>query len=184
MHRFKLKGRELFCESVPVSKIAKQVGTPCYIYSINTFLDHFFKLQQAFKSVKPLICFSMKANSNLTVLKALVKNGSGLDIVSGGELFKAKKVGVAPEKIVFASVGKKQEEIEEAVRSGILMFNVETVDELDAINAVAAKLKRKQKVYREGRRGRVGLVGLSREYQVGRVQQKHQKPLRRMRSPS
>jgi diaminopimelate decarboxylase len=146
MHRFEYKGKELFCESVPVSRIAKEVGTPFYLYSIQTFLDHFLKLRKAFGSVNPLICFSMKANSNLTVLKALVNQGSGLDIVSGGELYKARKVGVDPKKIVFASVGKTEQEIEEAVRCGILMFNVESVQELDMINKVAFRLKKKQKV--------------------------------------
>lgn len=146
MHRFAYKGNELYCEETPVSRIAASVGTPFYLYSIGTFLDHFLKLKKAFKPVDPLICFSMKANSNLTVLKALVSRGSGLDIVSRGELFRAKKVGVDPQKIVFASVGKTELEIEEAVRHGIFMFNVETLQELEVINAVARRLKTAQKV--------------------------------------
>src|SRR3989338_8266053 len=97
MHRFEFKGKELYCEEVPVSKIAKAVGTPFYLYSVQTFLDHYFKLKEAFKAASPLICFSMKANSNLSILKALVERGSGLDIVSGGELFRAKKVGGSEE---------------------------------------------------------------------------------------
>jgi len=146
MHRFEYRRNKFYCEDAPVAKIAAAVGTPFYLYSIGTFLDHFLKLKEAFKAADPLICFSMKANSNLTVLKALVGKGSGLDIVSGGELFRAKKVGVDPRKIVFASVGKTQVEIEEAIRSGILMFNVETVQELDVINRAAQKLKTRQKV--------------------------------------
>ena len=146
MHRFQYKAKELYCEGVGVSKIARAVGTPFYLYSIGTFLDHFLRLKEAFKTADPLICFSMKANSNLTVLKALVKRGAGLDIVSGGELFRAKKVAVDPQKIVYASVGKTEIEIEEAVRSNILMFNVETQQELDVINAIACRLKRTQKV--------------------------------------
>lgn len=146
MHRFQYKGKELYCENTPISKIAKAVGTPFYLYSIGTFLDHYHKLYDAFRSANPLICFSMKANSNLTVLKALVEAGSGLDIVSGGELYRAKKVGVAPNKIVFASVGKTEKEIEEAIRSKILMFNVESIPELDLLNAVACRLKTVQKV--------------------------------------
>ena len=146
MHRFQYKGRELYCEETPISKIAESVGTPFYLYSIGTFLDHYTKLKKAFEPANPLICFSMKANSNLTVLKALVKNGSGLDIVSGGELFRAKKVGVDPQKIVFASVGKTESEIEEAIRAKILMFNVESIPELDLINTVACRLKTTQKV--------------------------------------
>lgn len=146
MHRFQYKGRELYCESVPVSRVAASVGTPFYLYSVNTFLDHYRKLAHAFRSVPTLICFSMKANSNLTILKALVNDGAGLDIVSGGELYRAKKVGVNPKKIVFASVGKTVSEIEEAIRSGILMFNVESVQELETINSVAGRLKTVQKV--------------------------------------
>ena len=146
MHQFQYKGKEFFAENVPVRKIAQAVGTPFYLYSIGTFLDHFLKLKHAFEPIKPLICFSVKANSNLTVLKALVNQGSGLDIVSGGELHRAKKVGVDPKKIVYASVGKSETEIEEAIRSKILMFNVESVQELDAINRVAARLKARQKI--------------------------------------
>lgn len=146
MHRFEYRGRELYCEDVPISKIAKAAGTPFYLYSIGTFLDHFLKLKEAFKPANALICFSVKANSNLTVLKALVAKGSGLDIVSGGELYRAKKVGVDPQKIVFASVGKTEVEIEAAIRARILMFNVESVQELDVINNVACRLKTTQKV--------------------------------------
>ena len=146
MHRFEYKGKELYCEETPISKIAASVGTPFYLYSIRTFLDHFLKLKKAFAPVETLICFSMKANSNLTVLKALVNQGAGLDIVSGGELFRAKKVGVSPSKIVFASVGKTASEIEEAIRSQILMFNVESVQELELINAIAHRLRVVQKV--------------------------------------
>ena len=146
MHRFEFKGRELYCEKVAVSEIAKKVTTPFYLYSVQTFLDHFLKLKNAFKPAEPLICFSMKANSNLTILKALVQRGSGLDIVSGGELYRAKKVGVDPQKIVFASVGKTEEEIDAAIRSQILMFNVESIPELDIINHVACKLRTIQKV--------------------------------------
>ncbi len=146
MHFFKYRGAELYCESVPVSKVAKAVGTPFYLYSLGTFLDHYRKLKQAFRSMDPLICFSTKANSNLTVLKALVNEGSGLDIVSGGELFRAQKVGVDPKKIVFASVGKTESEIEEAIRFGILMFNVESTAELELINEVARRLKTVQKI--------------------------------------
>lgn len=146
MHRFAYKGKEFYAENVSVRKVAEKVGTPFYLYSIGTFLDHYMKLRDAFKAVKPLICFSTKANSNLTVLKALVNNGCGLDIVSGGELMRAKKVGVDPKKIVYASVGKTDDEIRDAIRTGILMFNVESIQELDRINRVAASLKAKQKI--------------------------------------
>jgi diaminopimelate decarboxylase len=142
MHDFHYVGNELYCEKVRVRDIAEKTGTPVYIYSYKTFTDHLAKIQKAFKPVKPLICYSMKANSNLAILKALVSNGSGLDIVSGGELYRAQKVGCPPEKIVYAGVGKTEEEIESAIRYGILLFNVESVPELDAINKVAKRLKK------------------------------------------
>jgi diaminopimelate decarboxylase len=142
MHDFNYVGNELYVEKVRVKDIVEKVGTPAYIYSYKTFIEHLQKIQKAFKTVKPLICYSMKANSNLAILKSLVANGSGLDIVSGGELFRAKKVGCPPERIVYAGVGKTEEEIEEAIRYGILLFNVESVPELDAINRVAKRLKK------------------------------------------
>ncbi len=146
MHRFEYRSKELYCENVAVSRIAKAVGTPFYLYSIGTFLDHYLKLAEAFKSAKPLICFAMKANSNLTVLKALASHGSGFDIVSGGELYRTKKVGADMKKIVYASVGKTRDEIADAIRAGILLFNVESAQELDVINEVAGRLKKVQKV--------------------------------------
>ncbi len=142
MHDFNYVGNELYCEKVRVKDIAQKVGTPVYIYSYKTFTEHLAKIQKAFKTVKPLICYSMKANSSLAILKALVAKGSGLDIVSGGELYRAKKVGCPPEKIVYAGVGKTEEEIEDAIRFGILLFNVESVPELDVINRVAKRLKK------------------------------------------
>lgn len=142
MHDFHYIGNELYCEKVRVKDIAEKIGTPVYIYSYKTFTEHLEKIQKAFKTVKPLICYSMKANSNLAILKALVSKGSGLDIVSGGELFRAQKVGCPPERMVYAGVGKTEQEIEDAIRYGILLFNVESVPELDAINRVAKRLKK------------------------------------------
>ncbi|MBI4971553.1 MAG: diaminopimelate decarboxylase [Candidatus Omnitrophica bacterium] len=146
MHDFYYNGKELYCEGVAVKDIAAEVGTPFYLYSHKTLTDHYTKLAKAFKSVKPLICFSMKANSNLAVLKSLVKAGAGLDIVSGGELFRALKVGVDPKKIVYAGVGKTRQEIQDAIKAGILLFNVESTGELVAINEIAGKLKKKVNV--------------------------------------
>ena len=140
MHEFKYKGNEFYCEDVRVSEIAEKAGTPVYIYSYKTLRDHYRKIKDAFKSIKPLICFSMKSNSNLAVLSALVKEGSGLDIVSGGELYRAMKVGVDPKKIVYASVGKTSNEIKKAIQAGILIFNVESLPELIMINNVCRKL--------------------------------------------
>lgn len=141
MHDFQFKNNELHCESVKVSVIAKKVGTPFYLYSHHTLVDHFTKIQKAFAPVSPLICFAMKANGNLAVVKTLLNEGAGVDIVSQGELLKALKLGADPKKIVFASVGKTEEEIAFAIKKGILFFNVESVPELEEINRVAKKLK-------------------------------------------
>jgi len=142
MHEFKYKNNRLYCEQVNVKELADKFGTPLYVYSYGTLIDHFLKLQKAFSSVKPLICYSVKANSNLAILKALVNRGAGLDIVSGGELYRALKVGCPAERIVYASVGKTDKEIEEAIRRRILFFNVESVPELENINRIAGKLQR------------------------------------------
>lgn len=146
MHEFKFKDNELYCEDVRIADIAKKVPTPFYLYSYKTFIDHYKKLETAFRPVKPLICFSVKSNSNIAVLRALVKNGAGLDIVSGGELYRARLAGVRPDKVVYAGVGKRRDEIEDAIRFGILLFNVESVDELDEIQAAAHRLGKKVNV--------------------------------------
>ena len=142
MHRFKYRGSAFYCENVSVAKIAKKVGTPVFIYSKNTLLDHYGRIEKALRRVSPLICFSVKSNSNLAVLKTLVKAGSGLDIVSGGELYRAKLVKANPKKVVYAGVGKKKDEILDAIRYGILFFNVESTEELELINKCAMKLNR------------------------------------------
>lgn len=146
MHRFSYKGRSLYCENVKVSDIVKKLGTPIYIYSKNTLLDHYNKIESALRELSPLICFSVKSNSNIAVLKTLVDAGAGLDIVSGGELYRARRVNAKPEKIVYAGVGKKKEEICEAIRYGILFFNVESQEELDLINRCAKELGKKVNV--------------------------------------
>lgn len=146
MHQFAFKKKELWCEQVPVSAIAKKVGTPLYVYSYDTILDHFRKLQTAFAPVNTLICFAMKANSNMAICRALSKAGAGFDVVSGGELQKVLQIGAVPKKIVYASVGKKVEEIERAIKAGILFFNVESTQELEQIQRVARRLHRKQMV--------------------------------------
>jgi len=143
MHRFKYKKNHLFCEDVSVDRIAAAHGTPFYLYSHGTLIDHYIKIEKAFKSIKPLICFSMKANSNLAVLKTLIKCGSGLDIVSGGELYKALRVGCPSNRIVYASVGKRPDEIEEAIRKKIFLFNVESMPELNRINAIAGRMRKR-----------------------------------------
>ncbi|MFH1645676.1 MAG: diaminopimelate decarboxylase [Candidatus Omnitrophota bacterium] len=146
MHYFNYKGKDLYCESVKVENIVNKVGTPCYIYSNRTLIEHYQKIQSAFKKIKPLVCFSLKSNSNLAVISTLVKEGAGLDIVSGGELYRALKVKVDPKKIVYAGVGKRPDEIDEALKKGILFFNVESIPELEMINARAKCLKKKANV--------------------------------------
>lgn len=143
---FKYKGRDLYCENVRVADIVRKVGTPAYIYSHKTFVDNVRSLQKAFKPLNPLICYSMKANSNLAVLKTVVNQGAGLDIVSAGELYRARKVKCDPKKIVFAGVGKNEQEIEAAIRYGILFFNVESMPELVLIDKVAGRMGLRAKI--------------------------------------
>ncbi|MCF7916935.1 MAG: diaminopimelate decarboxylase [Candidatus Omnitrophica bacterium] len=146
MDYFKFKSKTLYCEDSPVKKIAKKYGTPLFVYSQKTILENFSKLSRAFNQISPLICYSVKANSNLSILKILVKAGAGLDIVSGGELYRAKKVNCPSAKIVFASVGKTEEEIKAAISENIFMFNVESKNELDRINGIAKKAGKKVRV--------------------------------------
>ncbi|HET6421525.1 MAG TPA: diaminopimelate decarboxylase [Geobacteraceae bacterium] len=140
MHHFHYKGGELYAEEIPVSEIAVKVGTPVYIYSHATLERHFKAMDEAFASVPHTICYSMKANSNMAVLKTFANLGGGVDIVSGGELYRALKAGIDPKKIVYSGVGKKDDEIEYALKSGILMFNVESEEELDRINEIAGSI--------------------------------------------
>jgi len=146
MHDFNYKHNDLYCESVSVEELARKYGTPLYVYSRNTLISHYRKIKEAFSSINPLVCFSMKANSNLAICKALVKEGSGLDIVSGGELYKALKIGASPRKIVYAGVGKREREIEIAIRHHIFLFNVESIPELELVNKVAGRLGIRQRV--------------------------------------
>ncbi len=146
MNDFQYREGELYCEDVPLSRIAKEVGTPCYVYSHHTLVRHFRVYDSAFQNIPHIVAFAMKANSNLAVLRLMAKEGSGVDIVSGGELFRALQAGVSPGKIVFAGVGKKPDEIRDALKADILMFNVESPAELQAINEVAASMGVKARV--------------------------------------
>jgi len=139
MHHFQYQGSELFCEQVPLAKIAEQVGTPVYVYSYATLERHFRVFDDALAGSKHLVCYSVKANSNLAVLKALISWGAGVDTVSRGEIFRALQVGADPKKIVFSGVGKREDEIAYALEKGILAFNVESHAELEAIERVAAR---------------------------------------------
>jgi diaminopimelate decarboxylase len=139
-HDFHRVRGALHCERVPIARIAEAVGTPVYIYSHKTLVDHFRKLERAFRALRPLICFSVKANGSLAILRLLVREGAGLDIVSDGELYKARRAGCPPSRIVFASVGKRPEEILAALRAGIFCFNVESAPELEAIDRAARRM--------------------------------------------
>jgi diaminopimelate decarboxylase len=143
MNYFEYRAGEMFAEGVPLSRIAREVGTPAYVYSLGTLKRHFRVFDRAFAAVPHIICYSVKANSNIALLKVFAKEGGGFDIVSGGELFRALKAGADPAKIVFSGVGKKQQEIEYALKSNILMFNVESEQELLTLNEIATGLGKK-----------------------------------------
>jgi diaminopimelate decarboxylase len=143
MHHFQYKGDELYAEEVAVKDIVAKVGSPVYIYSQATLERHFKAMDNAFASAAHTICYSVKANSNLAVLKTFINLGGGVDIVSGGELYRALLAGVDPKKVVYSGVGKRDDEIAYALESGILMFNVESEQELDRINEVAGRVGKK-----------------------------------------
>jgi diaminopimelate decarboxylase len=143
MHFFEYKDRQLYCEEVPIAEIARDVGTPFYLYSYHTLVRHFTVFNQAFDRMPHLVCYSAKANSNIALIRLFAGLGGGVDVVSGGELYRALKGGADPGKIVFSGVGKREDEIEYALESGILMFNVESSQELRVINDVAGRIKKK-----------------------------------------
>jgi diaminopimelate decarboxylase len=142
MHYFRYVGSKLYCEGVPVETLVKKFGTPLYIYSQRTLTEHFEKLDRALAPLDHLICFAMKSNSNLAVLRTLADLGAGFDIVSAGELRRAIAAGAEPGNCVFAGVGKTEAEIEFALRQGVYSFNAESEPELARINRVAARLKK------------------------------------------
>ncbi len=146
MHHFSYKNGEYHCENVPLAQIAEDVGTPFYCYSHATLLRHFTVFDEAFSEIEHIVCFAVKANSNLAVLSLLGKAGGGADIVSGGELFRALSAGISPDKIVYAGVGKTREEIRQALNVGVMMFNVESSQELLTIDAVSAQVGVKARV--------------------------------------
>ena len=146
MHHFTYREDELYCEDVPVQKIAAEIGTPFYLYSHATLTRHFKAFSEAFAGMQKLICFSAKANTNLAILKLFATAGGGLDIVSGGELFRGMQAGFAPDRIVYSGVGKRIDEIDYALKSDILMFNLESLDELKLINQRAGQLNRRARI--------------------------------------
>ena len=146
MHHFKYRRNELYCEDVPVAKIAAEIGTPFYLYSHGTLKRHFKVFNEAFEGIDRLICFSAKANTNLAILRLFATLGCGLDIVSGGELYRGLQAGFKPDRIVYSGVGKRMDEIDFALKTGILMFNLESIDEMKLIDQRAGSLKRRAPV--------------------------------------
>jgi diaminopimelate decarboxylase len=135
------KNGELYCEEVAISDIAREAGTPFYIYSRRTLLENFNRIKKSYSSMAPLIAYSVKANSNLSILRILARDGSGFDIVTAGELYRVLKAGGSPDKIIFAGVGKTTSELEYAVKSNILMVNLESEAEAELLSRVALGLK-------------------------------------------
>lgn len=142
MNHFESKRGVLFAEDVSLARIADEVGTPAYVYSTATLERHAQVVNDAFASVPHVVCYSVKANSTLAVLKLFAQRGFGFDIVSRGELSRALKAGADPRQIVFSGVGKREDEMVEALRAGILMFNVESAEELELLDAVGRKAKK------------------------------------------
>ena len=138
MQPFSYQDGELYCENVPVAKLAEQHGTPVWIYSKSFILGQLKQIQTAFAEVDPVICYSVKANSNQAVLKTLAGLGAGMDVVSEGELRRALAAGVQPAKITFSGVGKTQAEMAFALAHDILCFNVESEPELALLSAEQA----------------------------------------------
>jgi len=140
MHHFHYKNNELFCEDVPIRVVAEKWGTPAYMYSHGTLSRHFRIFDSAFQGHPHLICFSVKANSNIALLRMFINEGGGADVVSGGELFRVLRAGIGPNKVVYSGVGKTEKEISFALEAGILMFNIESSQELRVINQQAEML--------------------------------------------
>src|SRR5206468_11023162 len=137
MHFFHYRDGQLYCEDVDLARVAEKFGTPLYVYSAGTVLDHYHRLDAAFAPLDHLICYAVKANSNRAILKLLAQAGAGFDIVSGGELYRVLATGGDPTRCTFAGVGKSREEIEYALEQRVYSFNVESEEELDYIDHIA-----------------------------------------------
>ncbi len=140
MDYFEYRRGVLHVENVPVAEIAQAVGTPAYIYSERTLREHYDKLQHAFAQINPLVCYSVKSCSNLSILRLLAEMGSGFDIVSGGELYRVLKAGGSADKCFYAGAGKTDDEIRYALGEGIFMFNIESEAELENIGRIASEM--------------------------------------------
>ncbi|UCG11200.1 MAG: diaminopimelate decarboxylase [Deltaproteobacteria bacterium] len=146
MHHFHYQDGRLYCEQVPIEVIAQEVGTPFYCYSRATLIRHFHAFDKAFAEVNHLTCFSVKSCSNVAILHLFATLGAGMDIVSGGELYRSLKAGVQPDKIVFSGVGKSEEEIVYGLEAGILMFNLESPQEMMLLDECAGRLGRRASI--------------------------------------
>src|SRR3954447_17081928 len=140
MDFFNYKNGELYCEDVPAEKIAKDVGTPVYVYSKATFLHHYRQVRDAFAAVNPTICYSIKSCGNINILKFLREEGCGFDVTSGGELYRALQAGADPKKIIYAGVGKSDQEIADAIDVGIAAFNLESEAEIENVDRIAGSM--------------------------------------------
>ena len=143
MQNLRYVGKNLFVEKLSLKNILKKIKTPFYIYSENQITSNFLKFVNTFKKANPLICFAAKSNSNLNILRLLGRLGAGADVVSGGELLKALKAGIKPNKIVFSGVGKTEEELKVAISKKILLINCESESEAKLVNILAKKLRKK-----------------------------------------
>jgi len=176
---FRYRRGELHCEGVKVKEIGESVGTPVYIYSYKAIVKKYAELNKAFASLSPLICFSVKANSNLSICRVLTKEGAGLEIVSGGELYRAKRIRAHPKKIIFTGVGKREEEIREAVEYGVLLIYAESEQELELLEKVA---KEKRKRIKVGLRINPDVLAGGHKYiQTGKKESKFGLPLKRVK---
>src|ERR1700712_2952738 len=142
MDFFQYKNGELYCEDVPAEQIAREVGTPAYVYSKATFVHHYRQIAQAFAPLNPTICYSIKSCGNINICRVLAQEGCGFDVTSGGELFRALEAGGDPKKMIFAGVGKSDEEIRMAINAGIAAFNLESEEEIENVDRVAAAMNR------------------------------------------
>src|SRR3954464_12636689 len=143
MDFFRYKNGELYCEDVPAEKIAREVGTACYVYSKATFLYHYRQIATAFAALKPTICYSVKGCGNVNILKFLAQEGCGFDVTSGGELFRALQAGGDPKKMIYGGVGKTDQEIADAINVGIAAFNLESEEEIENVDRVAGSIGKK-----------------------------------------
>ena len=139
MNYIRLRKNNLCVENISAQKLVKKYRTPFYCYSLSQLKNNYSTFNNAFRAVKPIICFSVKSNANLTLLKELKKMGSGADVVSIGELLKATKAGISAKKIVFSGIGKTEEEIRMAIKKRVLLINVESESEVNLVNKISKK---------------------------------------------